>query len=96
MKVMNVTTQILCYMKSSTIQLLHNTKIKDVALHYSKSPSQLLLRWAVQQGIGLWCIIPYMEPSNNTYITLFRRSKQSYWGVFTVVVAILSALHPVM
>ena len=57
---MNVTT----LYSLLTIQLLHNTEIKDVALHYSKSPSQLLLRWAVQQGIGLWCIIPYMEPSN--------------------------------
>jgi diketogulonate reductase-like aldo/keto reductase len=41
------------YSSLGTGDLLHNTEIKDVARLYSKSPSQLLLRWAVQQGIGV-------------------------------------------
>lgn len=41
------------YSSLGTGELLQNTEIGDVACHYSKSPSQLLLRWAVQQGIGV-------------------------------------------
>ena len=37
---------------SLSAQLLHNSTVEDVASRYSKTPSQVLLRWAVQKGIG--------------------------------------------
>lgn len=39
-------------MVSLSAQLLQNSTVEDVASHYSKTSSQVLLRWAVQKGIG--------------------------------------------
>ena len=37
------------------LQILKEPVVCELARKYTKSTAQILLRWAVQQDIGMWC-----------------------------------------
>ena len=61
---------------SSIIQLLHNDTVVSIATKYSgKTAAHILLRWAVQQGIGIhttYDIIAHVHTQIMTIVTLYK------------------------
>ncbi|XP_076461257.1 9,11-endoperoxide prostaglandin H2 reductase-like isoform X2 [Babylonia areolata] len=42
-----------CRVTPAVLQLLYDSTVQMIASQYNKTPAQILLRWAVQQGVGV-------------------------------------------
>lgn len=54
--------------------------VAAIAQEAKKSPAQVLLRWAVQQGVGKTCLSKYVQGSSSVSYVYLSMSRVSGFG----------------